>query len=428
MRQALRVVALLDLAGPLTLGMLGCALVLALAVLAAALLDRPAAGRALRALAWAEAACLSPALLLALALVTAARRRLVAIDHPNGPYPFTAGPGVWLRAFEEAEATLLVAGASLGVIAVVLAAAAIVWAVRGGSGGLGPGAVFFAALLPGVTALGVVRRAQAMAHTPPECSRNLGACLQEMYASAAAPLDEARLSVVVLAAAGAVMLAGAAVWIASRAEEPGRPRSRLGAALVLLLGLAAYRATRPLAADGARPFPSPEPGEAECPAPPDLARALPPEGLCDGWLDGPVIQVRGGRALLDGVALTPDDVGKSLAGKRGLLAAMRGARPMPRLWATLVAPGSTPLAELTPYLLAVRDGLRGDVAIATVRPDRAVSTRTLGELTTGPLCCMTPVHLADDGVPLSAFETWGDLARAAAGARDTLAVAVSPPR
>jgi hypothetical protein len=413
---AARALARRGFEGPLTLGILGCGLILALALLGAALLVRPDARRVLWGLAWAEVTCLSTALLLTFALVTASRRRLAVPPSP-------ADVGAWAGAVADSEEALLVTGATLGVVAVVLAAAVLVAALRLRTSALRAATLFFAACLVGVTALGVVRRATALMTlgfhgTPIE--------RHEVAVTAAARLDQARDAALALTVVGALILAAAAAWDRVGEAKPMRRSAKLGSAAVLLLGIAAYRGTRAAAADAAHPILPHAPGEVDCPASPGVARSLPAAVTCDFWPDGPVLEIGAGSAMLDHVALTPEAIGRELADQRTRFVAMLGGpRRLPPLWVTLVAPATTPLAELVPYFQVLRDSLGRSIAIVGVTPERTLSSRTLGDLSPGPRCCATPIRFTAGGVPLSTFATWGDLARAAAARPDPLEVA--PP-
>ena len=304
MREALRVVARMGLAEFLALGMLGCALLLAVALVAAAAVARPGAGWVVRAIARAEAACLGSAL-LGFALVTDARRRLAAIEHPFGAYPLTGNVSHWADTFEQTESALFVTGATTAVIAVLLATAAIVWQARTGAGATRAAAHLFAALLLGVTALGIARHAYAATHWP-----STGWATSRGASRRCCPLATAPSPV---RAAWRPARRGRGRGARGRrgVERPARGSRRrawLGAALALLSGVVAQRATRATAADAHLSVPR-EPGEADCPAAPALARALPPAELCDAWLDGPTIEVSDGSARLDGIPHTPEVLG-----------------------------------------------------------------------------------------------------------------------
>jgi hypothetical protein len=410
-REALRTLARIGFEGPLALGLLACALILSIVLLAAVCFDRPTAGRVVRALAWTEAAFLGGAVLLGAALVSASRRSVLGQEHP-----FLGGLEDMVSGLDESEASLLVVGGGAGLAALVLAVAAATWALRSRAGALRAATWFFAALLPAVTALGIARQGAVVDSVPSNCLAELDRCLADVYAGSAEPLAGARTAVLALAASFVLVLAVAATWDAARLSPPSRWTRWAGAALVLVLGAAAHRATRPLAADAVHPFPLRARGEMDCPV---RARSLPPAGPCESWSRGPRVEIAGDRSAIDGYAVSPGD-DLSVTFERVLIL-YRGAPPP--VFARFVAPAATPIAAVTPHLRVVHEQLGGGIGIVTALPPQVVRTHTLGDVTPGPRCCATQVRFSENGVPLSQFATWADLAKAAAEAPEGLAVA-----
>ena len=417
-----RAIARVGFAGPLTLGMLGCSLLLAVAlVVATSVSEREAGSLRLRGLVVAEAACLSAALALVVALVTAARRPMLATAMPGDVQPFRNISWGWGDAAEQILSALFLAGGTMVAVSLLLACAAAQWHVRwradqGRAGLRGILAPLLGALLLGVTGFGLARYAWTASQWRFAQALMLSDRIQAIVAvqvAADAPLGEARLHILALALLGTAGLLYAATSARDRPVPRLGPAAGAGSALLFGLGLAAYVATRPLLADAGRPVPAPRDTDFGCPSIAFDVRTLPPAKRCDTFPDAPTLEIDARGAHLDGIVITAADTAKALDAKRRVFISIYGsARPLPPL--VVLADARTRMGDVAPHLAGVLGGFGPEVVMATVFPAETLSTRTLGEISRSARCCGALVRLGAGGAPSSRYATWGDLARAAA--------------
>jgi hypothetical protein len=250
------------------------------------------------------------------------------------------------------------------------------------------------------------------------------AIVAEAIQEAGASLAGWRTAIVAAAVLGAALQVVAALWTARR----GRPVANstlAGAALLFVVGLAGFVATRGHAHDAALPV---IPGGDF--AVPDLARAplihgcarganldLAPTGL-------PVIDLHQGSLKIDWRTVEPRELRELLAARRETTRLIHPDAKPPEALGLLLADANDPAPALAPVLRALdKVAAPGSPGLAlAARDERVLDTRTLGRLHFD-VACVLPLEIASSGIPLARFTTVDHLAQTLARARAPLAIA-----
>ncbi|MDI1442901.1 hypothetical protein [Polyangium sp. 6x1] len=268
-----------------------------------------------------------------------------------------------------------------------------------------------ACLLGALTGAGILYRFETDAIWVGDCGHHAysveekSQCVQTMLQYGVHASSRVRVGIVALS-----VLASGLVFVLSRrrAEEPAQDReapAALGAA-VFAFGLAAWFGARGMAYDARHTLPLPEAPESHCGLsiyPPASSR--PPAGPCEPGPDALEVILNEEGLHLGWERLDVRQLGTRLQVK---LENQNLKDPV----VVVVAPAATPMATMLPILSAVKNDSRRSIAILRGKPERSVSTATLGELRLHQRCCMNRLRIAPDGAPLSNHATWGDVARA----------------
>ena len=212
-----------------------------------------------------------------------------------------------------------------------------------------------------------------------------------------------RASIVVSAAAG---LVSTILWVRSgAAQPPSRGRVAMAGAL-FAAGLGAFVLTRAHAADGTplsiltgnqrSSF-----GVVYTQKMPHFSRCQPPAARA------PVLEFSPQDVLFDRGSVSPGELKDRLATQRDLFPVLHPGEPLPPPALMVVADVATPIDRVMPYLERA-----GEIEIFMVGANpRSFESRTLGIIDRREFC-FRAFFLREDGVSLSTYRTWGDLALA----------------
>lgn len=379
-------------------------------------------GARLRRVVAASAASLLGGLVASGWVVAAARNQLVHHEEPElEANPIYAS----IRAAEQAEAMLFVAGLGLLICASLLGASFALRARVAREADPWRAALLGTIVsLAVVTGLGLVARSIAVRPWIQAEDAPFVTSIDALQAAGAASLATARACILALAALGSAVAVAASLRRrgAPAPAPPAASRAQIAAAALLFgLGLAAYVATRSRAADARSPLPSPSRKRFDCSTlelrPRDLQIAR-----CGPAGDGPKIDVSTHGVRIDGFP-TPDP-----AELQARLAAIRAERLSPAAGGRLSPPliaveAGHRAADIGPYLRASMVAHGPEIGIAAQEPPAMMTTSTLGEIELSARCCEIAARLDPRGAPLSGFATWGDLVRAAAESPTPLLIA-----
>jgi hypothetical protein len=415
-------------------GWLAAAALLAAAILAILVLLAVARREGRRRpgpLAAACAASLAAGLAASWWMAADARRRMIAIalglaDPTHAPIP--KADIDWIGATETTSLALLAAGTGLVACASLLGPSALLAAAlpRGPLRGA-PGRAALAVTLSALAlalGLGLLRRADA---TDALTTTTLAspAQLEQLAATSDGPYAGARAHVLVVATLGLAATALTSIRRSPDRAHPSVPRAPIASVAALVLGVAAFAATRGTAHDARHPIPPDAAEHLGCPSGPEGPDVLPHAPRSEALMDGPLVRLHPGEAVLDGVFLeSPDALARALREKNELWSRITGRPSSVRPPLLVVAPAHLAIAEASPWLRAIAQSFGPRLAMVVREPARRFSTRTLGELSSSPHCGALHVTLGLEGPPLSTFRTWGDLARQAAASGATAANAL----
>lgn len=381
-----------------------------------------------RRLAMSAVACAGVGLAASVFLLVGARRSMLSIGLAPDPRRYTQDwAGVlWFYALEHTGLTLFDGGVGLACCAVLLALGAIASAVRAKSplrGNPRPRAlVLTAAALAVAVALGATRMGAALlAALDRPRTEPFGSMEESSLRALGAPLADARVHVVVIASIGWI----AAAWLSLRASDrPLHRRVAAWTAIVFVVGLAAFAATRGMAYDGRHPIPRERHGNLYCPADARGPLALPVAAEGESFADSSWLTLRPGAAYISpgGKPRSPGHLNELLREERDhwMEVTHRPASEMRRMFVD--APDRFSTAEAAVWLGAIEEHLARGFILVVIDPERRFPTRTLGEVTATPHCGGIPVILDPAGPLLTSYPTWGDLVRGRGDARAPIAI------
>jgi hypothetical protein len=225
-----------------------------------------------------------------------------------------------------------------------------------------------------------------------------------------------RASITVSAGAG---LIAATVWARSAGA---RPLGRAGVAMasaIFAAGLGAFAATRVQAAD--RPLPiltynqrddSVYFGIVHSQEMPRFSRCSPLSAAA------PVLEFSANDVLFDRAQVSPEDVRDKLGTYRDSFPLLHPGKPLPPPALLVLADVTTPIDRMFPYLFYA-----GEIEIVMVGSNPLPFTsRTLGIIERREFCYRAFL-LGEDGVPVSSYRTWRDLALAVDRSATSLRIA-----
>ncbi|MBK9264982.1 MAG: hypothetical protein IPM54_35020 [Polyangiaceae bacterium] len=336
-------------------------------------------------------------------------------------YSSTHGWSSWNDAIDVAESTHASVGIALGLVSVLLGLAAIVHAFRARRDAARAPVLLpccFALLTAG-TAIGMLRRAYAVGHSP--STALVAAEVEWVKVHGDEYMASAHLWVFGIAIAASAILLLASFW--NERKPPIRvPRSAWAAsATMAAIGISAWVVTRPIAHDAkeAIPWPEPFPGH-RCPTIPSGTASLPKMSSVDApcsWTPSKfivplaVIDFGAPVPLVDGVPVHDPTHANRVVGYRVIEHDPRNR--MPPLF--VAAPATMQASDIGPWLAAMPRDLPAAIVVAHDQP--TVWSKTAGPIPRTPRCSCPIVNMSPSGAGLAGY-TWEQIAGAAASAID----------
>lgn len=336
-------------------------------------------------------------------------------------YSSTHGWSSWNGAIDVAESTHASVGIALGLVSVLLSLAVVVHAFRARRDVarvpvLLPCSI---ALLTLATAVGILRRAYAVGHSP--STALVAAEVEWVKAHGDEYMASAHLWVLGIAIAASAILLLASFW--NERKPPIRvPRSAWAAsATMAAIGISAWLVTRPLAHDAKEAIPRPELFAGfSCPNIPSGTAALPKMSGVDAPCSWTPRTFLGSLAVVDfgapvpmvnGVPVHDPEEANREVSHRFIEHDPRSR--MPPLF--VAAPARMQMADIGPWLAAMPRDVSVGIVVAHDLP--TVWTKTAGPIPRTPRCSCPIVNMSPSGADLAGY-TWEQVARAAAKAID----------
>jgi hypothetical protein len=209
----------------------------------------------------------------------------------------------------------------------------------------------------------------------------------------------------VVAAAGAGSIAAIAWARAAGARPLGRARVAM-ASVLFAAGLGAFVSTRGQAAD--RPLQMLAYNQRNSFGT-VFSQEMPRFSRCPPLSAGaPVLEFSTSEVMFDGGQVSPEDIHDKLVTEQISFPLLHPGQPPRPPTMHVVADVATPIDRMLPYL-----AYAGDVEIVMVGSNpRPFASRTLGVIERREFCFRAFSLREDDGVPLSGYRTWRDLALA----------------
>jgi len=222
-----------------------------------------------------------------------------------------------------------------------------------------------------------------------------------------------RASIVVSAGAG---LVSAIVWARSAGARPAGRTHLAMAGAIFVAGLGAFVSARVHAADRTPlPILTNNQRNSFCivysQEMPRFSRCAPSEGA-------PVLEFSPDKVLFDRGLVSPGELNDKLATQRSLFPLLHPGAPLPAPALLVLADVATPTDRVIPYLERA-----GEIEILIVGSNpHPFASRTLGLIDRREFC-LGAFSLRQDGVPLSAYQTWRDLSLAVERSAAVLGIA-----